>query len=308
MAGRPSVLLPRHRDFRSDDMTDRRVAVIGLGNMGAAMAATLARAGFAVTGYDPAPDAEARAGAAGIALAASPAAAFAAAEIAVLSLPMAAHVEAVLAGEGGLLVAADLTGRLVIDTTTSEPAVTRRLAAALAAAGHALVDAPVSGGPAGAAAGTLTMMVGGAAADIDRARPVLEALSAKISLCGAVGAGHVVKLVNNLLCAAHLLTVSEAVRMGVAAGVDAETLVGALNAGSGRAGVSEVNFPRWILSGSFDSGFTMGLMRKDVRLAEALAAETGQAMPLLEVAGRLWRESAAGLADGEDFNRIAALD
>ncbi|WP_372019162.1 NAD(P)-dependent oxidoreductase [Tistrella mobilis] len=288
-------------------MTDRRVAVIGLGNMGAAMAATLAKAGFAVTGYDPAPDAEARAGAAGIALAASPAAAFAAAEIAVLSLPMAAHVEAVLAGEGGLL-AAGLTGRLVIDTTTSEPAVTRRLAAALAAAGHALVDAPVSGGPAGAAAGTLTMMVGGAAADIDRARPVLEALSAKISLCGAVGAGHVVKLVNNLLCAAHLLTVSEAVRMGVAAGVEADTLIGALNAGSGRAGVSEVNFPRWILSGSFDSGFTMGLMRKDVRLAEALAAETGQAMPLLEVAGRLWRESAAGLADGEDFNRIAALD
>ena len=134
-------------------MTDRQVAVIGLGNMGAAMAETLARAGFAITGYD-----------------------LAAAPVAVLSLPMARHVEAVLTGDDGLM-AAGLADRLVIDTTTSEPAVTRRLAAMLADAGHALVDAPVSGGPAGAAAGTLTMMVGGAAADIARAQPVLDALS-----------------------------------------------------------------------------------------------------------------------------------
>ncbi|MEN2978240.1 NAD(P)-dependent oxidoreductase [Tistrella bauzanensis] len=288
-------------------MTDRQVAVIGLGNMGAAMAETLARAGFAVTGYDPGAGPRARAAAAGIALADSPAAAFAAAPVAVLSLPMARHVEAVLTGDDGLM-ASGLADRLVIDTTTSEPAVTRRLAAVLADAGHALVDAPVSGGPAGAAAGTLTMMVGGAAADIARAQPVLDALSAKLSLCGDVGAGHVVKLVNNLLCAAHLLTVSEAVRMGVAAGVDAETLIGALNAGSGRAGVSEVNFPRWILSGLFDSGFTMGLMRKDVGLAQALAGDTGTSMPLLDVAARLWRDSADALGDDEDFNRIAALD
>lgn len=290
-------------------MTVSKVGVIGLGNMGLAMAATLRKAGFEVTGHDPSPARAALAIEQGIVTTATAAETFITAPIVVLSLPMARHVKAVLEGDDGLAGAGEAArARLVIDTTTSEPEVTRRLAKCLAAAGHSLVDAPVSGGPAGAAAGTLTMMVGGDDQAITRARPVLDALAAKITLCGAAGCGHVVKLVNNLLCAAHLLAAGEAIRLGSMAGVEPSTLLQALNAGSGRSGVTEVNFPKWILSGAFDSGFTMGLMRKDVGLALKLAASTGIEAEFSESVARLWRDSAAALADGEDFNRIADPD
>jgi len=290
-------------------MTTDKVGVIGLGNMGLAMAATLRKAGFDVTGHDPSPDRAALAAGQGIATTATAADTFRAAPVVVLSLPKAQHVEAVLDGDDSLAAAGDdAPGRLVIDTTTSEPDVTRRLAQRLSAAGHSLVDAPVSGGPAGAASGSLTMMVGGDDAAIARARPVLDALSAKITRCGAVGCGHVVKLVNNLLCAAHLLTAGEALRLGTAAGVDPRTLIQALNAGSGRSGVTEVNVPKWVLSGTFDSGFTMGLMRKDVGLALKLADEAGVDMALSQTVAQLWRDSAATLDDGADFNRIADPD
>jgi 3-hydroxyisobutyrate dehydrogenase len=123
--------------------------------------------------------------------------------------------------------------------------------------------------------------------------------------CGGPGAGHVVKLVNNMLCAAHLALAGEALRLGEAAGVDAATLVEALNAGSGRSGVTEVNMPAWILSGAFDSGFTMGLMRKDVKLAHDVAVALGALGPMSERAAEGWRESAATLDNAQDFNRMA---
>jgi 3-hydroxyisobutyrate dehydrogenase len=170
-----------------------------------------------------------------------------------------------------------------------------------------MLDAPVSGGPAGAAAGTLTVMVGGHAQAVERARPVLDALAAKVVHVGDSGAGAVAKLANNLLCAAHLLTTGEAMRLAAAAGVAPERVLEAVNAASGRSAVSEVNMPRWILSGAFDSGFTMGLMRKDVRLAGRLAAATAAELPLSRAVVELWATSAAALADDADFNRIAAL-
>jgi 3-hydroxyisobutyrate dehydrogenase len=280
-----------------------KVAVIGLGQMGLGMATTLAGKGFAVVGYDVAETSRQKATAAGITVKASLADALGDADAVILSLPLAVHVAEVVEGPGGVLAAA-AKGAMVIDTSTSEASVSRRLAGACATRGMGFLDAPVSGGPAGAKAGTLTMMIGGDAAHVAAAQPVLDAIAAKVIHVGPSGAGNVAKLVNNLLVAVNLLTVSEAMRLSEAAGVPTADVLKVVNAASGRSAVSEVNYPRWIQSGTFDSGFTMGLMRKDVRLAQALIAETGLDLPLAELAARVWKESAERLADGEDFNRV----
>ncbi len=281
-----------------------KVLVIGLGQMGLGMATTLAGKGFTVVGFDVAEGSRQRATAAGIAVKPSLADAVAGTQAIILSLPLAAHVAEVVEGRKGVLTVAG-KGTIIIDTSTSEASVSRTLAAACAAKGIGFLDAPVSGGPAGAKAGTLTMMIGGDAAHVTAAQTVLDAIAAKVIHVGASGAGNVAKLVNNLLVAVNLLTVSEAMRLSEAAGVPTADVLKVVNAASGRSAVSEVNYPRWIQSGTFDSGFTMGLMRKDVRLAQALIAETGLDLPLAELAARAWKASAERLADGEDFNRVA---
>jgi 3-hydroxyisobutyrate dehydrogenase len=292
-------------DQRGERMTER-VGVVGLGRMGAAMAATLGRAGVPVAGFDI--DGRARKGAAvaGLEVTGDLARLVADCPVLLASLPDDAAVTALVEGPGGIL--AGPGGRLLIDTSTIEPATARSLAAHLQAAGHAMLDAPVSGGPAGAAAGTLTMMIGGSAASLARARPVLDALARTVVHVGDSGAGAVAKLANNLLCAAHLLTTGEALRLARAAGVEPARVLEAVNAASGRSAVSEVNMPRWILSRAFDSGFTMGLMRKDVRLAARLIEALGEAAPLSREVAARWAASAQTLPDDADFNRIAALD
>ena len=280
-----------------------RVAVIGLGQMGLGMALVLREKGFAVAGHDLSPERRRLAAEAGAAVPGDAAQAAAGADIILLSLPLAAHVASTVES----LLEGMRPGAVVVDTSTSEASVSRRLHALCAARGVGFLDAPVSGGPAGARAGALTFMIGGEAADLERARPAIAALAAKLIHVGPPGAGNVAKLVNNLLVAANLLTVSEAMRLAASAGVDAASVLNVVNAASGRSAVSEVNYPRWIASGAFDSGFTMGLMRKDVRLAAAMAAEAGAELPLCGMAARLWAESAAQLADGEDFNRIVTL-
>ena len=282
-----------------------RVGVVGLGRMGLAMATTLQRAGLSVQGFDIAAAARDRARANGIEVVAGQVALLAACPIVLASLPDDASVTALVEDAGGLLEAP--AGRLLIDTSTVQPATSRRLAERLRAAGHAMLDAPVSGGPAGAEAGTLTVMVGGSEADLARAQPVFAALARTVVHVGPSGAGAVAKLVNNLLCAAHLLTNGEAMRLAEAAGVPAARVLEAINAASGRSAVSEVNMPRWILSGSFDSGFTMGLMRKDVRLAARLIEASGLDAPLSREVTARWAASVDSLADEADFNRIAAL-
>tara|TARA_R110002049_G_scaffold52872_26_gene148371 strand:+ start:71202 stop:72131 length:930 start_codon:yes stop_codon:yes gene_type:complete len=283
------------------------IGVVGLGNMGLGMVRTLLREGFAVIGFDLSDERQVEAARAGAEIVTSQKELFTACDTIILSLPTVAHVTAVLTGEGGV-VEYDCTPRLVIDTTTSEPDVTRNLDQILRPLGHILIDAPVSGGPAGANSGQLTMMVGGSDADFARAMPILTALGGKITHVGPVGAGHAVKIVNNMLVAAHLLTMSEAIRLGTAAGVEAEHLISALNAGSGRSAISEVNYPKWVMNGAFDSGFTMGLMRKDMRLAMALAEQKSVAMPVSELVGALWAKSADALADDADFNRITEIE
>lgn len=281
----------------------RRIGVIGLGNMGFGMAASLKRAGFEVLGFDISRARRAMIEAEGIIFIEDQLALLRQVDAVVFSLPYAKDVEAVVTAEGGLLSRKDASV-LVIDTSTSDPGTTRRLAAALAAAGHGLLDAPVSGGPSGAASGSLTMMIGGTDANVARAGKVLAAMSAKATHVGPSGAGNIAKLVNNLLVAAHLVTTGEALRLSAAAGLAPEAALKVVNAATGRSAISEVMVPRWVLPASFDSGFSAGLMRKDVRLAIELAEASGVALPLSQHVKQLWQE-AGWLADQDDFTRMA---
>lgn len=280
-----------------------RLRVLGLGNMGRGMALSLRRAGHEVVGYDiDAGAREARRGE-GIVVAETAAQLWPGAEAVFVSLQTPEEVEAALLGDDGPIGRA-APGVAIIDTSTSRPQTTQRIAASLRAAGMAMIDAPVSGGPRGAEAGSLTMVMGGDAADIARLAPALDAVSARRFHVGPVGAGHVAKLVNNLLCAAHLLTAAEAMQIIRASGLDVGAVMAGVNAGSGRSAATEVNLPTWVLNDAFDSGFTMKLMRKDVDLARRLVEDLGLSLPLARETAMVWAKSVASLADSEDFNRI----
>ncbi|MDF3881129.1 NAD(P)-dependent oxidoreductase [Cupriavidus basilensis] len=281
----------------------KTVGVIGLGNMGRGMALTLQRSGYAVLGLDKSEQVCAVAREAGIPLAASLPELAKACSAVVLSLPTSAIVRAVLEGEDGLLANA-AAGTLLIDTTTADPQITRELAAVLEEKGLRYVDAPVSGGPTGAMKGELTMFIGGSEEDVAFANPILSALGTKRFHIGGVSAGHVAKLINNLLTASHLVTASEAFRLANAAGISTDQLIEAVNAGSGRSGVTLFNYPSRILNNTYSSGFTMQLMRKDVNLAVSLGDSLCLSLPTVAVIGDIWKSSASALADGEDFNRI----
>ncbi|MFF7710717.1 NAD(P)-binding domain-containing protein [Pseudomonas sp. NPDC007930] len=274
-----------------------KVGVIGLGNMGGGMAATLAGKGFEVLGFDLAASAREAAAARGVQPVAEQAAVIGAVDVLILSLPKAEHVEAVCQG----ILAQGRAGLVVVDTTTSTPDTSRRMAAALAAQGIGFIDAPVSGGPKGAASGTMAMVIGAADEHLATALPVLEAMSGTRVHVGAVGAGNVAKIANNLLAAAHLISTAEAVSLAAQAGVAPEKLLEGINAGSGRSAASQVMFPTWVMNKAYDSGFSMGLMRKDVGLAASLAQSLDADLPLAREVARLWQASAETLADGDDF-------
>lgn len=281
----------------------KTVGVIGLGNMGRGMARSAQRGGYRVLGFDAAPGVAEGLQADGIEPRASIATIASEADVLILSLPTSAIVEEVVLGQGGV-ASSGRPGLIVVDTTTADPASTKKVAAALAECNIGFVDGPVSGGPKGAATATMTMVLGGSEADVAAVEPILAVISAKRVHVGPVGAGHVTKIINNMLTGVHLLAASEAVRAAKASGVDPEKLVEALNGGSGRNSATLTNYPTWIFNDTFDSGFTMKLMRKDVRLAMALLDGVHANAPIAQEAGRLWAASEASIGDAEDFNRI----
>ena len=268
--------------------------------MGGGMASQLVKNGFDLTCFDPSPQNSGKMAALGATTTTSVGALAKICDVILLSLPKAAVVEAVMAE----MLPDIQAGTVILDTSTSEPATSQAMSAKGAEHGFAFVDGPVSGGPAAANAGTMTMLLGGDADAIETLRPVLDILTAKTVTVGGSGAGHAAKIANNMLCAANLVLVGEAIRLGQAAGVSPENLLEGINAGSGRSGVSEVNFPKWVLSDAFDSGFTMGLMRKDVGLALALAQSTDVDLSGFAKIADIWLNASTDISDSDDFNAI----
>lgn len=281
-----------------------RVGLIGCGNMGGGMASQLHGAGWDVTCYDPAPQSTAKMRDLGLTIAESPEALAQACEVIILSLPKAAVVEAVMQ----TMLPAIRPNTIILDTSTSEPATSQAMSAMGKEANFAFVDGPVSGGPAAANSGTMTMLLGGDRIAIEQLRPLLDILTAKTVTVGGSGAGHAAKIANNMLCAANLVLVGEAVRLGKAAGVAPKDLLEGINAGSGRSGVSEVNFPKWVLNEAFDSGFTMGLMRKDVGLAVELAQNSGVDLAGFRGIADIWLNSTVAVPDEADFNEVVKVN
>ena len=247
------------------------VGFIGLGNMGGRMAVRLAEQGRSVVGYDVVPGLadKARARVAG-----SIAEVAAAADVVLLSLPDSKVVESVV--HGGLL-AVSREGQVIADLSTAAPASTRELHKQFAAKGVSFLDAGVSGGAAAAEAGTLTVMVGGDQAMLERIRPVLECIAAKIFYCGAPGSGHTAKLLNNFLNAVCLAATAEAMVAGKKAGLDMETLLNIINSSSGVNFASMNRFTKIIHGDYLKGGLTNTLMMKDVMLYTELIADLGVA-------------------------------
>lgn len=281
-----------------------QIGLIGCGNMGGGMARHLVASGVPLKCYDPNVDVLALMRTAGAQTAPSASALAQSAQVIILSLPNASVVEAVMKEISSHIQ----PGTIILDTSTSEPATSQSMAQLGEASGFSFVDGPVSGGPAAANAGTMTMLLGGARDAIEQLRPILDVLTAKAVIVGGSGAGHAAKIANNMLCAANLVLVAEALRLGAAAGVAPADLLEGINAGSGRSGVSEVNFPKWVLNTAFDSGFTMGLMRKDVGLAIDLAGASGVDLNGFAAIAEIWREGSGHIPDSADFNEIVNYD
>lgn len=281
------------------------IGFVGLGRMGSPMAARLAGAGYRVLGYDVSGQvartwAERVPGA--TAVAGLDAVAVGAAAI-VLMLPDSAVVTDVLVARG--LLAALPSGTVVIDMSSSVPQVTRELAEQAAARGVALVDAPVSGGVKGAEQGSLTVMVGGAELDVERVRGLLDVLGKRVMHVGDVGAGHAVKALNNLMSATHLLVTSEAMAAAAEFGLDIPTVLDAVNTSSGRSGSTENKWPNFIVPGTFDSGFALRLMLKDMRIGLGLAQSAHTSASLSATAVDLWAQAADALPPDADHTEIA---
>lgn len=280
------------------------IGVIGLGNMGRNMAATLVRKSFSVIGFDISEATCRLAAEQGITPVSQLSELTEQCSVIILSLPKAEQVEAVCIGETGLINLVK-AGTTFIDTTTSTPETSRRIAAEFAKQSVAFLDAPVSGGPAGATSGTMSMVIGGDIKAYNQVLPVLEAMSSVRVHVGDVGAGNIAKIANNLLAAAHLITTAEALTLAEKAGVDPDKVLEAINAGSGRSGASQAMFPAWVMTKAYNSGFTMALMRKDVGLAKTLAQNLNLELPMAMQTAALWEDSIHTLADSDDFCCIA---
>lgn len=288
------------------------IGFIGLGNMGAPMAANLVKAGHRVSGFDIAPGPVAALAAAGGQAAASASEAVAAAEIVITMLPAGPQVREVYLGNGGVLGRARKDA-LLIDCSTIDVETARAVAAAAAEAGFDMLDAPVSGGTAGAAAATLTFMVGGSAAAFARARPVLEAMGRTIVHTGPAGNGQAVKICNNMLLAISMIGVCEAMTLGQKLGLAPQTLFDVVSKATGQcwALTSYCPVPGPVPAApanrDYAPGFTGAMMLKDLRLAQQAAGAAAAPTPLGAAAAALYQLHVDGGAGGLDFSAIYRL-
>ena len=283
-------------------MSGATIGFIGLGVMGAPMAANLLGAGFDVVAWNRGPAPLAALVEKGARAADGPAAVAREAGILITILSDDTAVGAVLGGEGGAIAAA-AAGSLVIDMSTVSPALARELAAAGAERGVAVLDAPVSGGDVGAREGTLSIMVGGAAADVERARPVFDVLGARVTHCGAAGSGQAVKACNQVLVAVIFAGLSEALVLRSKLGVDPATLLDAVGGGIAANRIMEVRRDNF-LGHDFTPGFKVDLHHKDLEIALAAAGEADVPLPLASEVQEMFRQLRAAGHGGEDDSAL----
>jgi 3-hydroxyisobutyrate dehydrogenase len=289
-----------------------RIAFIGTGTMGQPMVGNLVKKGFAVVAYDVIPAALAAAVERGAAGAASAAEAARQGELVITMLPSSSHVEAAYLGPAGVLEGA-ARGRLCVDMSTIDPAMSRRVAARLRERGLRFLDAPVSGAVPRAVEGTLTIMVGGEAEDLEEARGALAALGTTIIHVGAVGAGEVAKICNNLIAGVAMVAVSEAFRIAEGFGVDPKILTEVISKSSGHTWVMEHGHPvpgivdKAASNRDYAPGFMTDLMCKDLGLAVNAARELRVPVVVAPAAQQLLRLASSQGWGRKDFSSVYAF-
>jgi 3-hydroxyisobutyrate dehydrogenase len=284
-----------------------RVGFIGLGNMGAPMAANLARAGHDLVLYDANPDAAAKAADATGGRAATRLAEIARCAAIVTMLPTGAIVRSViLEAEDGVIGATAEPGTVIVDMSSSGPVGTRELAAALAPKGIALIDAPVSGGVARAVTGKLAIMIGGDdKAAIEKVRPLLLAMGERLFETGGSGSGHAMKALNNFVAASSFAATAEALIIGKRFGLDPGLMVDVINVSTGRNFHTDVVMKDHVIGEKYATGFSVGLLAKDVAIAAGLGKAMGADAPLARLVADRWAEARDAI--GSDRDNTAAI-
>ncbi|MGA3351876.1 MAG: NAD(P)-dependent oxidoreductase [Acidimicrobiales bacterium] len=281
----------------------RKVGFAGLGTMGSAMAANLARAGFELRVWNRTPGRAGALVALGAIEVASPRELAGASEVVVTCVTDSPQVGEVIFGPDGL-AEGFAPGSLLIDCSTISPASAREFAARLEAHGVAMLDAPVSGGSEGAVAGTLTIMVGGQAAELDRARDVLSAMGHTITHLGPVGSGQVAKAVNQVILCGTYLGVAEGIVLALKSGMDAAAVVSALSGGAAGSWILQNRSGRMI-EDSYPLGFKIALHRKDMAIALELARSIGAVLPVASLAA-CFEDGLVANGHGDDDNSALA--
>jgi len=277
-----------------------RVGFIGLGAIGTPMARHIAGAFDAVVWNRTGAKAEAFAKAHGATAAGSPGEVVKACEVVITCLPTSREVGEVIAAAGSAWRA----GQLLIDATSGDPAGSRRNAEALASRGVAFVDAPVSGGVSGAERGSLTVMLGGAEADAERARRYVQPYAGKIEHVGPVGAGHGLKAINNALLALNIVAAGEGLAALVKLGVPAGRAVDVINASSGRSNVTENLIPERVLSRAWLRTFSAALLDKDLGVALAVLEDAGVPSEIYPAVKRFYETARTMLDAGADHVEV----
>jgi 3-hydroxyisobutyrate dehydrogenase len=285
--------------------TKPSIAFIGLGKMGVPMVHSLLRAGYTVKGFDLNPDAaKAFSGATGFSAAATPAASCADAGLVILMLPDSKIVDKLLWEDAGGLVKNLKPGTLLIDMGSSDPVRSRDNAAKLLALGIQFVDAPVSGGVRRAVDASLAIMIGGEKAAVASAYPVLQAMGKTLVHVGDAGAGHAVKALNNYVSASGLLATCEALVAAQKFGIDPHLVNQVFNASTGKNNTTEHKVENFMLSGTFGSGFALGLMRKDLQTAQGFIERMGTPGEFAELCLSTWAQAEQGLEAGADHTAM----